>query len=640
MSRALIRSGVISARSMLPSAVISGRRSASRAGFGFGPVCPAGGLDAMAVVSGMAVRFSVSVVCPAGMPHRVENGVRGVNRLRVGPVRGSSVQQRSCGFRLRRGTREGKAFLVGGRGAVVFQRGQGPRGGRVGGQSPRRRRVGAPAASASAAASVNSRASAIRRVSPVSFWSPARRRRTLTARGPRRRTRPPNTSSIQPTGAPEARAVDIDGQCFVAVAGRVERAQQVVFEKLFAGVRPVAAVPAAWQRGEVREFQRVHRCLLYVLFRQDAILLSTRSVWTCSSVVPRSICAQARVRCPGIVGSRSQGSFEPPTGASGARWIRPRLRLGTLLFALRVQRWLFPGFRSVRCAGAGADSVSGPLAWAWCAMYRICGRKRSGMERQIPAPDCRDDLGPDALTLSPTAHRFIHARPLSRYTTARWSARRFRRHHRSPSACRSRRCSPWGSAALADEGDPRYADRGPGACSPCPLRARPLPGKRSAVARLARLAPLAPAFSVYLAAWTESPPSPSSPCFSRSSVRPPPSTSQTPETQAAVHGVFLPLGGGLSAEVQGNLAESAPEAEPVLAGVIRSRRVAIDFALLGEHVQFFLDRPVPNPSNPKRRSSSISSTMLRSKYRSTRSPPPPSGTATSCPDRRAISRAT
>ena len=59
-------------------------------------------------------------------------------------------------------------------------------------------------------------------------------------------------------------------------------------------------------------------------------------------------------------------------------------------------------------------------------------------------------------------------------------------------------------------------------------------------------------------------------------------------------GLFLPLGGGLSAEVQGALADSV-QRDDVPAGVIRSRRVAIDFALLGERVQGLLGRPEADP---------------------------------------------
>ena len=70
---------------------------------------------------------------------------------------------------------------------------------------------------------------------------------------------------------------------------------------------------------------------------------------------------------------------------------------------------------------------------------------------------------------------------------------------------------------------------------------------------------------------------------------------QPPTPTPAVDGLFLPLGGGLSAEVQGALAGSV-QGNPLLAdGVIRSRRVAIDFALLGERVQGLLNRPDADP---------------------------------------------
>ena len=62
----------------------------------------------------------------------------------------------------------------------------------------------------------------------------------------------------------------------------------------------------------------------------------------------------------------------------------------------------------------------------------------------------------------------------------------------------------------------------------------------------------------------------------------------------ALDGLFLPLGGGLSAEVQGTL-ESVQGDDPVSAGVLRSRRVAIDFAPLGERVRGLLGRPDADP---------------------------------------------
>ena len=69
---------------------------------------------------------------------------------------------------------------------------------------------------------------------------------------------------------------------------------------------------------------------------------------------------------------------------------------------------------------------------------------------------------------------------------------------------------------------------------------------------------------------------------------------QPPAPTLALDGLFLPLGAGLSAEVQGALAESV-QREGVPAGVIRSRRVAIDFALLGERVRGLLGRPEADP---------------------------------------------
>ena len=70
---------------------------------------------------------------------------------------------------------------------------------------------------------------------------------------------------------------------------------------------------------------------------------------------------------------------------------------------------------------------------------------------------------------------------------------------------------------------------------------------------------------------------------------------QPPTSTPALDGLFLPLGGGLSAEVQGALAESVQRDRLVADGVIRSRRVAIDFALLGERVQGLLGRPAADP---------------------------------------------
>ena len=60
-------------------------------------------------------------------------------------------------------------------------------------------------------------------------------------------------------------------------------------------------------------------------------------------------------------------------------------------------------------------------------------------------------------------------------------------------------------------------------------------------------------------------------------------------------GLFLPLGGGLSAEIQGALAGSVQGDGLVPAGVVRSRRVAIDFTLLGERVRGLLGRPDADP---------------------------------------------
>ena len=69
---------------------------------------------------------------------------------------------------------------------------------------------------------------------------------------------------------------------------------------------------------------------------------------------------------------------------------------------------------------------------------------------------------------------------------------------------------------------------------------------------------------------------------------------QPPAPTTALDGLFLPLGGGLSAAVQGALAESV-QRDGIPAGVIRSRRVAIDFALLGERVRGPLGRPEADP---------------------------------------------
>ena len=62
----------------------------------------------------------------------------------------------------------------------------------------------------------------------------------------------------------------------------------------------------------------------------------------------------------------------------------------------------------------------------------------------------------------------------------------------------------------------------------------------------------------------------------------------------AFDGLFLSLGGGLSAAVQGTL-ESVQGDDPVSAGVLRSRRVAIDFFVLGEHVRGLLGGPDADP---------------------------------------------
>ena len=70
--------------------------------------------------------------------------------------------------------------------------------------------------------------------------------------------------------------------------------------------------------------------------------------------------------------------------------------------------------------------------------------------------------------------------------------------------------------------------------------------------------------------------------------------SQPATPTPALDGLFLPLGGGLSAEVRGAIAESVQRGG-VPAGVIRSRRVAIDFALLGERVRGLLGRPEADP---------------------------------------------
>lgn len=63
----------------------------------------------------------------------------------------------------------------------------------------------------------------------------------------------------------------------------------------------------------------------------------------------------------------------------------------------------------------------------------------------------------------------------------------------------------------------------------------------------------------------------------------------------ALDGLLLPLGAGLSAEVQGAFAESVQGDRLAPDGVIRSRRVAIDFTLLGERVQGLLGRPDADP---------------------------------------------
>ena len=80
----------------------------------------------------------------------------------------------------------------------------------------------------------------------------------------------------------------------------------------------------------------------------------------------------------------------------------------------------------------------------------------------------------------------------------------------------------------------------------------------------------------------------------------PSETVAQPSGIAPRNGLFLPLGGGLSGEVRGALAGTAPggvqggDAAP--AGVIRSRRrVAIDFSLLGERVEGLLGRPDVDP---------------------------------------------
>ena len=79
----------------------------------------------------------------------------------------------------------------------------------------------------------------------------------------------------------------------------------------------------------------------------------------------------------------------------------------------------------------------------------------------------------------------------------------------------------------------------------------------------------------------------------------PSETVAQPSGIAPGNGLFLPLGGGLSGEVRGALAGTAPggvqggDAAP--AGVIRSRRVAIDFSLLGERVEGLLGRPDVDP---------------------------------------------
>ena len=57
-------------------------------------------------------------------------------------------------------------------------------------------------------------------------------------------------------------------------------------------------------------------------------------------------------------------------------------------------------------------------------------------------------------------------------------------------------------------------------------------------------------------------------------------------------GVFLPLGGGFSAEVSGARPSSVLDDQPAPPGVVRSRRVAIDFALLGDRLDGLRDRPV------------------------------------------------
>ena len=70
---------------------------------------------------------------------------------------------------------------------------------------------------------------------------------------------------------------------------------------------------------------------------------------------------------------------------------------------------------------------------------------------------------------------------------------------------------------------------------------------------------------------------------------------QSPTPIPAVDGLFLSLGGDLSTEVRGALTGSVQGDGRVPAGVLRSRRVAMDVAILNERVLGFLERPGADP---------------------------------------------
>ena len=74
------------------------------------------------------------------------------------------------------------------------------------------------------------------------------------------------------------------------------------------------------------------------------------------------------------------------------------------------------------------------------------------------------------------------------------------------------------------------------------------------------------------------------------------SRAQPPTTAPATDGLFLPLGGGRSAEVRGILPGAIQAAEPDAAGVLRSRRVALDTARLDQLALSFLERSDTDPA--------------------------------------------